>query len=112
LHNPNGVALKSWCLSGRVWSEEYFLYGEPLSKDKFNQHLSDDFINAFQQSEWFKSTSYSISNKSLKYAKIWDQAISTVALWNKPVVKSKFQARFRNNTIVEVDGVKYKLTAI
>jgi len=36
LHNPNGIAYKSWYENGNIWIEQYWLNGKYLTKEKFD----------------------------------------------------------------------------
>jgi len=88
-HNPNGIAFKSWHSNGQISIEEHYLNGKMHNP------------NGIAYQSWDV-------NGNIKCANYW--------IDGKALSKDKFNNRNSpkpcDNKTVEVDGVKYKLTAI
>jgi len=89
LHNPNGIAWKAWLNNGQLISESYWLNGKLHNE------------NGIALVEWYRAG-------NIYQKEYW--------INGKELTKKEFDNRNKpkpcDNKTVEVDGVKYKLTAI
>ena len=88
LHNPEGPAFRCWHSNGQLWYEIYYLNGQGHNPEG----------PAYRK--WY-------ANGQLTCETYW--------INGKKLTKEQFESRNKpscNDKVVEIDGKKYKLTAI
>jgi len=116
LHNPNGVALKYWYENGQIETEQYWIDGKRHNQNGVAYKYWYENGKIYSEGYWIDGKYHNPNGIAYKswydngQIQSEDYYINGVKLTKEEF--DNIKPKPCNNKTVEVDGVKYKLTAI